>query len=332
MTFGEDWGWGASEAECGRMLEGFAAAGGNFVDTANAYTNGTSEQILGRLIAPERDRWVLATKYGVSQDPRDPNAGGSHRKSLVRALEASLRRLNTDYVDIYWLHLWDVVTPVEEVVAALDDVVRSGKALYLGISDTPAWLVAQAVTVADLRGMARFAGLQVPYSLIERTPEGDLLPMAQALDLTAVTWETLGGGVLSGRHGTKRRGTEGTRLARPEYHEARVNDRNLTIADAVNAVAERRGIPAAQVAIAWALAQQHRANVIPLVGSRTAEQLEVNLGAADVSLEPEELATLDAASRPQLPFPHEFVGRGMAYGDTGALIDARRPRAWVDVP
>jgi aryl-alcohol dehydrogenase-like predicted oxidoreductase len=330
MTFGEDWGWGASEAECARMLEAFAAAGGNIVDTANAYTNGASERILGRLIAPERDRWVVSTKYAVTQDPTDPNAGGTHRKSLVRALEDSLERLGTDYVDVYWVHVWDVFTPVEEVVQGLDDIVRAGKALYVGISDTPAWLVAQAVTLADLRGWARFAGLQAPYSLIERSAEADLLPMARALDLSVTTWEALGGGLLTGRYGTDREPPEGTRLSRSDYG-VRLTDRNLVIADAVNRVAAERGAEPAQVAIAWVLAQRDQGVIVPLVGARSAEQLAVNLAAVDLELEPRELELLDDASRPVLGFPHDFPGRAMAYGDTYRLIDGHRPRAWSQI-
>ena len=175
MTFGERWGWGAPKDECERILRRYADAGGNFVDTANYYTGGESEEILGALLAPDRERWVLATKYTLNTGTSDPNAGGMHRKSLVRALEASLRRLRTDYVDVLWVHIWDPLTPVDELVRALDDVVSAGKALYVGISDTPAWIVAEAVTLADLRGWSRFAGLQVPYSLVERTVERELL-------------------------------------------------------------------------------------------------------------------------------------------------------------
>ena len=217
MTFGEDWGWGAPKDECARILEAYAEAGGNFIDTANFYTDGSSERIVGELVAPERDRWVLATKYALNVRPDDPNAGGSHRKSLVQALDASLRRLRSDYVDIYWVHVWDAFTPAEEVVRALDDVVRAGKVLYVGISDTPAWLVSQAVTLADLRGWTRFAGLQVPYSLVWRDVERDLLPMARALDLAVTTWAPLGGGLLTGRYGTGRARPRGTRRVRRRY-------------------------------------------------------------------------------------------------------------------
>src|SRR5829696_6097273 len=179
MIFGDSrGGWGASRDEAARIVERFAAAGGNFIDTANYYAGGESERIVGELIAADRERWVVATKYACSLNPTDPNAGGGHRKSLVQSLESSLRRLGTDYIDLLWLHIWDAFTPVEEVVQALADQVRAGKVLYLGISDTPAWLVSQAVSLADLRGWTRFAALQIPYSLVERTVERELLPMA----------------------------------------------------------------------------------------------------------------------------------------------------------
>jgi aryl-alcohol dehydrogenase-like predicted oxidoreductase len=332
MTFGEDWGWGAPKEECARILDAYASAGGNFIDTSNRYTDGTSESILGELIAGDRERWVLATKYGLSTRPDDPNAGGGHRKNLVQALERSLRRLRTDYVDVLWLHVWDVFTPVEEVMRALDDVVRSGKALYVGISDAPAWTVAQANTLAELRGWTPFAGLQVPYNLAERAVERELLPMARALDLTVTTWEPLAGGLLTGRFGTDREPPAGTRIATTAGYSERLRDeRLLRIADAVNAVAAERGASSAQVAIAWVRAQQDRAVILPIVGSRRREQIEDSLAAADLELTANELARLDATSAIELGFPHDFVGRGMAYGDTYPLTDGHRPQAWSEL-
>jgi aryl-alcohol dehydrogenase-like predicted oxidoreductase len=330
MTFGEDWGWGAPKDECARILDAYAAAGGNFIDSANRYTDGSSEAILGELIAPDRERWVLATKYGLSMRADDPNAGGGHRKNLVQALEASLRRLCTDYVDLLWLHIWDVFTPTEEVMRALDDVVRSGKALYVGISDTPAWLVSRAHTIAELRGWTPFAGLQLPYNLVQRTPERELLPMARALELTVTTFEPLAGGLLTGRYGTDREPPAGTRIATTEYAVRAADQRNLAIADALNAVAAERGASPAQVAIAWVLAQQERAAIVPIVGARRQEQLADSLGAVDVELSAEELERLDAVSRIDHGFPNEFPGRTMAYGDTYARIDARAPRPWTE--
>jgi aryl-alcohol dehydrogenase-like predicted oxidoreductase len=332
MTFGEDWGWGAPKEECARILDAYAAAGGNFLDTANRYTDGSSETILGELIAAERERWVLATKYAFNMRPGDPNAGGGHRKSLVRSLEASLRRLRTDYVDVLWLHIWDVFTPVEEVMRALDDVVRSGKALYVGISDTPAWIVARANTLAELHGWTPFAGLQVPYNLIQRVPERELLPMARELDLTVTTFEPLAGGLLTGRFGTDREPPAGTRMTTTPGYDARARDeRNLAIADALNAVAAERGATPAQTAIAWVRAQRERGVIVPIVGARRREQIEDSLGAVEVELTPSELARLDAASAIELGFPHDFPGRAAPYGDTYADTDGHRPQVWTSL-
>ncbi len=326
MTFGNVGrasGWGAPADEAARIVEAYAQAGGNFIDTANYYTDGESERIVGELIAPERERWVLSTKYTLSMRPHDPNAGGNHRKSLVQALESSLRRLRTEYIDVYWVHIWDAFTPVEEVVRALDDVVSAGKVLYVGISDTPAWLVAQAVTLADLRGWTRFAGLQVVYSLAERSVERDLLPMAQELELTVTTWSPLGGGLLTGRYGSDRERPDDTRIA--AFGESDLDERKLAIADCVNAVAAERGASSAQVAIAWLRAQQVRGVIVPILGARRREQLEDNLGALELELTADELARLDEASRIELGFPHDFGAARLAYGDTGPLIDNHRP-------
>ena len=331
MTFGEDWGWGAPKDECARILDAYAEAGGNFIDTANLYTNGTSERIVGELIAPERDRWVLATKYALNVRPDDPNAGGSHRKSLTQALDASLKRLRTDYIDIYWVHVWDVFTPVEEVVRALDDAVSAGKVLYVGISDTPAWLVSRAVTLADLRGWTRFAGLQVPYSLVWRDVERDLLPMAQALDLAVTTWGALGSGLLTGRYGSDRARPEGTRIATTEFGAQMLTERNLSIADELNSVASERGSTPARVAMAWVRAQQPNGAIIPIVGARSREQIEDGLGAVDINLSEGEIERLDAVSRIKLGFPHDFEGRAYAHGNTFDLVDHHRRDVYTEL-
>jgi aryl-alcohol dehydrogenase-like predicted oxidoreductase len=321
MTFGRAE-WGASVDESARLVRTFAEAGGNFIDTANYYADGQSERIVGQLIAAERERWVLSTKYTLSMHPHDPNAGGTHRKSLVQALEASLRRLRTEYIDLYWVHIWDEFTPVEEVVRALDDAVSAGKVLYVGISDTPAWIVAQAVTLADLRGWTRFVGLQVPYSLVERSVERELLPMALALDLTVTAWSPLGGGLLTGRYGSDRERPADTRIA--AFGESSLTERKLAIADAVNAVAAERGASSPQVAIAWLRAQQERSVVVPILGARRREQLKDTLGVLELELSNEELARLDDASRIELGFPHDFGAGRLAYGETKPLIDDHR--------
>jgi len=227
---------------------------------------------------------------------------------------------------VLWVHIWDPFTPLEEVVRALDDAVRAGKVLYAGISDTPAWLVAQAVTLADVRGWTRFAGLQVPYSLIERDVERELLPMAKALDLGVTAWSPLGGGLLTGRYGSDRREAQaGTRFSSaPQSAQRSLTERNLEIADAVNALAAERGASASQVAIAWVRSQQGLGVVIPIIGARSLAQAEENLGALELQLSGEELARLDAVSRIELGFPHDFDGGRLAFGDTLELLDDHR--------
>jgi aryl-alcohol dehydrogenase-like predicted oxidoreductase len=323
MIFGDRrGGWGAGKDEAARIVERFVEAGGNFIDTANYYARGESERIVGELIKAERERWVLSTKYTLTMRPDDPNGGGAHRKSLVQSLDASLRRLGTDYLDLYWVHIWDAFTPVDEVVRALDDVVSAGRVLYVGVSDTPAWIVSQAVTLADLRGWTRLAGLQVPYSLVERSVERELLPMAQALELMVTAWSPLGGGLLTGRYGSDCDRPDDTRIA--AFGDSQLSARNLAIADAVNAVAAERGASSAQVAIAWVRAQQARSVIVPILGVRRREQLEDNLGALDLELTAEELARLEEVSRVELGFPHDFGAQRLAYGDTRPLIDNHR--------
>jgi aryl-alcohol dehydrogenase-like predicted oxidoreductase len=313
MTFGTDWGWGADRDECRKMFDAYAEAGGNFVDTANNYTNGTSERIVGELVAADRDHFVLATKYSLSTRADDPNAGGNHRKNLVRAVEASLERLGTDYLDLLWLHMWDGMTPVEEVVRSLDDLVRAGKVLYVGVSDTPAWAVARAVTLAELRGWTAFCGLQVPWSLADRGVERELLPLAAALDLAVTPWGVLESGELTGKYLSP--GGEPTR-SRPEAVSQRVND----LASEVMAVAAELGRPPAQVAIGWVRQQNVGCPVIPIVGARSAAQLADNLGCLDVRLSREQLDRLAAASAFQLGFPRSFLEsdhvRGLIFGRT----------------
>jgi aryl-alcohol dehydrogenase-like predicted oxidoreductase len=200
MTFGQEWGWGASKDECRKMFNAYVQAGGNFIDTANKYTEGTSEKYIGEFIAPDRNRFVLATKYTSNTRRGDPNAGGNHRKSMVQSLESSLERLNTDFIDLYWVHAWDHTTPIEETIRVLDDMVKEGKILYAGISDAPAWIVSQANTLANLKGWTEFTAIQIEYSLIERTPERELLPMAGALDIGITAWSPLGNGILTGKY------------------------------------------------------------------------------------------------------------------------------------
>ena len=300
MTFGEEWGWGASKQESRRMFDAYAEAGGNFLDTANRYTEGTSERYLGDFIAADRDHWVVATKYTLWTRRDDPNFSGNHRKNMIQACEASLERLGTDYIDLYWVHAWDFTTPIEEVMRGLDDLVSAGKVLYVGISDTPAWIASRANTIADFRGWSPFVGLQIRYSLIDRTAEADLLPMARALDLAVTPWSVLGAGVLTGKYSRGNQPEEGRALA-----GAATRERNLEIAESVVSIAEEIGCTPSQVAITWA--RQQDGVVIPLIGARNLPQLADNLGALEVRLSDDQLATLDEVSRVDLGFPHNFV-------------------------
>jgi aryl-alcohol dehydrogenase-like predicted oxidoreductase len=326
MTFGEDWGWGANKDESRRMFDAFAEAGGNFLDTADGYTNGTSERMLGEFIASDRGHWVLATKYSFNQKKGDPNAGGNHRKNMVQALEGSLQRLRTDYVDLYWVHAWDEMTPVDELMRGLNDVVQAGKALYVGISDAPAWIVSQANMLADCRGWAPFVALQIEYSLVERTPERDLLPMARALDLAVTPWSPLGGGVLSGKYGQGTPKPDAGRLNTFQIGD-RLNERTLKIAGTVTRVAHDGGHSPSQVALAWLRAQP--GVQIPIVGARNLEQLKDNLRCLSVRLSEEQLHRLDEASRVPLGFPHDFLTdpaiRDRLHGGTYDQIDVHRP-------
>jgi aryl-alcohol dehydrogenase-like predicted oxidoreductase len=326
MTFGEDWGWGAAKEECRKIFDAFVEAGGNFIDTANHYTNGTSEKIVGEFIRERRAELVLATKYTLNPRPKDPNGGGSHRKNLVQSLDASLKRLGTDYIDLYWVHAWDFMTPAEEVMRALDDMVSAGKVLYVGVSDVPAWIVSQANTLAELRGWSKFVGLQIPYSLIERTPERDLLPMARALDLAVTSWAPLGGGALTGKYEKGKPYPKGERLSEGPWGASILTDRNLAIGQIVKEVASEVGRTPSQVAIAWVLGQRRRANIIPIVGARRLSQIQDNLAALSVTLPEKALSRLEEASKIELGFPHDFLAqvRQVVYGETFPLIDDHR--------
>ena len=308
MTFGEEWGWGASKEGCREQIDLYADMGGNFIDTANFYTNGTSETILGELLDGRRDQFVLATKYTLAQlRQKDPNAGGNHRKSLHQNLEASLKRLKTDYVDLFWVHMFDGLTPVEETMRALDDAVRSGKVLYVGVSDFPAWKVAQANTLATLKGWSPFVALQIEYSLVERGPERDLNPMAVELGLGITPWSPLGAGVLTGKTLDKP-ADKSTRLGQDDsagFMAKYKSDRALAAARAVVAVAKEVGHSPAQVALAWLL---HQPGVVaPIIGGSKKHQVEDNLGAVGVDLSPPQLKMLSDASAIELGFPHDFL-------------------------
>ena len=241
MTFGTEWGWGADRDESQRIFDTYVEQGGNFLDTANRYTEGTSERRLGEFIQSDRHHFVLATKYALRDGLGDPNYAGNHRKNLMRSVEASLRRLDTEFIDLLWLHAWDGMTPVDEVLRGLDDLVRSGKVHYIGISDTPAWVVSQANTMAELRGWTAFAGLQIEYSLLQRTPERELLPMAKQFGMAVTPWRALGGGALTGKY---LKGDNG-RIAE---NSARRSERANAIAAKVVELAAGLGVAPSQLA------------------------------------------------------------------------------------
>lgn len=316
MTFGKDWGWGADEDDARRQFDIYVNAGGNFIDTANIYTNGNSETLLGRFAAGRRDRLVIASKYTLNPFPGDPNGGGNHRKNLMQSVEASLRRLGTDYLDLLYLHIWDGTTPVEEIMRGFDDLVRAGKIVYAGISDTPAWQVARMQTLAELRGWSPLVALQIEYSLAQRTVERELVPMADALGLSVLAWSPLAMGILTGKYtradleraraqgAGNAPGGDGGRGAVAYSHDM-LDERTLGIGEVVKAVAAESGHSPAQVALAWLL--QRPGAPIPIVGARTPAQLQDNLGALEVTLDAAQLQRLETASAVELGFPHDFM-------------------------
>jgi aryl-alcohol dehydrogenase-like predicted oxidoreductase len=315
MTFGEDWGWGTGKTEARQIYDAYRAAGGNFLDTANVYTNGTSEEFVGEFIHDHRQEVVLATKYTNAGPGKDPNASGNHRKSMVQAIEASLRRLKTDYVDLYWMHIWDKMTPVEEVMRAFDDLVRQGKVLYIGVSDAPAWWIAQANTLADLRGWTKFIGLQIEYSLVERTVERELIPMAKAFELGLVAWSPLGGGLLSGKYHAKD-GADGRYSTGSIKQFLRTGERSDRIIAALKKVSEEAGRSMAQVSLAWL--RYRDIPVIPIVGARRISQLQDNLDSLTLELNERQVSELDEAGAIELGFPHDFyeveMVKALVYG------------------
>ncbi len=316
MTFGETWGWGASKSESQKILTTFASAGGNFIDTANNYTDGTSETYLGEFINSDRDHFILATKYTLTDRPADPNFGGNHRKNMQRSVEASLKRLQTDYIDLLYLHMWEGLTPVEEVLRGMDDLVRSGKVLYVGFSDTPAWVVAQAKTMADLKSWSVPVALQLPYSLADRSPERELLPMARVLDMAILVWGALEGGELTGRYNRPGSG--------PKRSED-TSDRIKALAEIILEIAAGIKRTPSQVAINWA--RQQPGNIIPILGARNEKQIRDNLGCLEFELSTKQLTRLSEASPIELGFPRSFLEsegvRKLIHGDTLPKIEKR---------
>lgn len=325
MTFGEDWGWGADKETCQKMFEMFANAGGNFIDTANLYTNGTSEKYVGEFIKADREAFVVATKYTLTPTPNQengteyrPNMVGNHRKNMMQAVEHSLRRLDTEYIDVLYVHAWDYTTPVEEVVRAMDDLIRQGKVMYVAASDTPAWIIAEANTRADFLGWSRFLGIQAPYSLLRRDLERAIMPMARHQEMTVLTWGILSAGILTGKFLTDY--DEPSRV-NPKVMDNLSEDK-IAIVREVVAIAEEVGKPPAQVAINWVRQQQHRAQIIPILGGRTIAQMQDNIDCLEWELNQEQLDRLDTVSDVDLGFPWSFTySNPFVYGNTFDSID-----------
>lgn len=328
MTFGLDWGWGSDVDDSKRIIDAYLSRGGNFIDTANIYTKGHSEAIIGDHLGTQpakRDRVVIATKFMGNMHQGDPNGGGAGRKAIFGACDESLRRLKTDYIDLYWMHFWDPNTPMEETMRALDDLVRTGKVRYIGFSDTPAWKCAEAQLLARFNHWSPLIALQIEYNLLERTVEGDLIPMATEMGMGITPWSPLKGGVLSGKYTRAKQPPPG----RGEWVANHLKDRAFTIIDALLTISAQVGATPAQVALAWVMSRPgviHGGSTI--IGARTMEQLEDNLGAMNVKLSPEHLASLDQISAVPQAFPHEFLKYTINNVQGGTTVNGVPSKPW----
>lgn len=305
MTFGSD-GYGCDRETAWQILDHYLEAGGNFIDTANGYGRGRSEEYIGDYLGDRpaiRDRLVIATKFAGNMFPGDPNGGGAGRKAILQQVEHSLRRLKTDYIDLYWLHNYDRHTPIDETMATLNDLVRAGKVRYVGLSDTPAWAVARAVTISEFRGWESVAAIQVEYSLIQRTAEGELFSAAKELRLGVTPWSPLAGGVLTGKY--TREDPSPADAMRAATSARRLNEKTFAVLDALRHIAADLSVPVAAVALAWV--RQQDAVTSTIIGARTVAQLEGNLASLRVTLSAEHLSELAALTRPRLDFPHDFL-------------------------
>lgn len=337
MTCGEQWGWGSNDAVSAAVLDRYLAAGGNFLDTANIYTKGYSEAFIGDYLAKQtsapsnalRDRLVIATKFMGSMYRNDPNGGGAGAKSLIAACEQSLRRLKTEYIDLYWAHFWDRFTPIEEMLRAMEDLRRAGKVRYFGLSDHPAWVCADAQHVLKAMNAAPLIGLQIECSLAQRTVEAELLPMARHFGLGVTPWSPLRGGVLSGKFTRTSRPSDPTRVLVNSPH---LNEKNYAIIDELIRIAsehsKERGqsVSPAQIALAWLLQQPGVSSII--IGARTVAQLEDNLGCLRVALRAEDLEELDKVSAVSHPFPHDFLANAQNIIRGGATINGVASKVW----
>jgi aryl-alcohol dehydrogenase-like predicted oxidoreductase len=331
MTFGDDWGWGSSVAESEAIIARFLDCGGNFIDTANVYTKGHSEKIIGDLVghAPNaRDRVVIATKFFGNLYRGDPNGGGGGRKAILASCEQSLRRLRTDYIDLYWMHAWERFTPIDETLRALDDLVRTGKVRYIGFSDTPAWKVAQAQTLAQCRGWTPLIALQIEYSLLERTVEGELIPMAIEMGLGVTPWSPLRGGALSGKY--TRDNAHTVKADRGERVTSFLTEKSYGIIDQLIRIGHELNTSPAAVALAWV---QGRPGVTStIIGARRLDQLSHNLAALDLRLPAADVAALDKLSEPTLNFPAQFLKVSAMFAHNGATVNGEPSAPWPMSP
>lgn len=329
MTFGEDWGWGSSEKESETILTKYIEQGGNFIDTANMYTNGHSEKIIGDTVgrySSKRDRLVIATKFSINVYPGDPNGGGANAKTINEACEQSLRRLQTDYIDLYWMHAWDPHTPIEETLHALEHLVISGKVRYIGFSDVPAWKAAQAQMIACFRGWSPLIALQIEYSLLERTVEVELIPMARELGLGVVPWSPLKNGILSGKYTRKNAGNMKEGRAAQMGLAATLGENEYKIIDELTRIAEVHNTSPAGIALAWVMSRPGVTSTI--IGTRKVEQFDANLEALTINLSKEEIATLDKLSEPTPTFSSGLLERARAVQHGGTMINDISPVEW----
>lgn len=331
MTFGEDWGFGSTVKDSEAIMDRFIDGGGNFLDTANVYTKSHSEKIVGDHLGRHpgrREHLVIATKFFGNMSGSDPNAGGANRKSIYAACEESLRRLQTDYIDLYWMHAWDDLTPIDETMRALDDLVQAGKVRYIGFSDTPAWKVTQAQVTANFRGWSPLVALQIEYSLLERTVEGELVPMALEMGLGVTPWSPLKGGVLTGKYTRENAGK--VEASRGERVTGALDERAYSIVDVLVRIAKEIDSTPARVALKWVQEQPGVASTI--IGARTLEQLEDNLAAIDIDLQEDHWTALAESSTPSLNFPAEFLKMSPSFGYGGATINGRETQAMPMLP
>lgn len=319
MGFGKEWNWGADKETSFAVMESFANAGGNFIDTANRYTDGTSEKYIGEFMQANRDHFIVATKYSLHDNLTNVNASGNNRKNMMRSVELSLKRLNTDFIDLLYLHIWDNLTPIDEVMRGLDDLVRQGKVNYIGISDTPAWIISKGQTLAELMGWSKFIALQVEYSLLQRTPERDLIPMAKHFGMTVTPWAPLAGGALTGKY---LRGDKG----RLPDNSKRLNERAVSITQTVIDIADQLGVAPAHVALKWTMMQDFAS--IPIVGATKVSQMEENMKCLDVNLTQEHIEKLNDVSKIELGFPGDFLNeegvRMVTFGGFYDKIEKRK--------